>query len=96
MNQTDAARLVAHLCDRTRPKQVCTFCVTLAGQLTKTFRFKFGGLASLILTEEKAVNDYSLVTIAQAIPHAARNGELFSVALTDGLDRLTSYTSDGK
>lgn len=48
--------------------------VTLAGQLSPTFRFTFSGLAQLILTPEKQVTDYSMVSIGAKIPHAAREG----------------------
>jgi hypothetical protein len=50
------------------------FCISLAGQITKTFQFTFGGLVKLILSPEKQVTEYSLVSIGQAIPHAARHG----------------------
>lgn len=55
-----------------------TFCVTFAGQLAKSFEFTFGGLAELILSPEKRVTEYSLVSIGEAIPYAARHGGYFA------------------
>ncbi|KAH9260189.1 hypothetical protein BASA81_001358 [Batrachochytrium salamandrivorans] len=52
--------------------------ITLAGQLSHTFRFTFSGLAQLILTPEKQVTDYSMVSIGAKIPHAAREGGYLS------------------
>jgi len=57
---------------------LCAFCITLAGQITKTFRFTFGGLAKLILSPEKQVTDYSMISIGEAIPDAAREGGYLS------------------
>ena len=57
---------------------VIAFCVTIAGQVTKTFTFTFGGLAELILSPEKRTTEYSMVSIGEAIPESAKNGGYLS------------------
>jgi hypothetical protein len=46
----------------------------LGGQIAKTFKFTFGGIVDLILSPEKQVTEYSMVSIGQAIPSAAAHG----------------------
>mmetsp|Transcript_8136 Transcript_8136/g.16187 ORF Transcript_8136/g.16187 Transcript_8136/m.16187 type:complete len:1023 (-) Transcript_8136:131-3199(-) len=55
-----------------------TLSNTLAGQLIRTFEFRFSGIADLILAPEKRNTTYSLVTNGLLLPEACSQGGFLS------------------